>query len=53
MNSIESASDIEEIEFWVFACSESLNAIWDNEEDDVYSELLTGSVYFDNNATRH
>ena len=30
----------EEREFWLSASEESLNAIWDNEEDDVYAELL-------------
>ncbi len=27
-------------DFWQAASSESLNEIWDNEEDDVYAELL-------------
>ena len=31
----------EEKEFWLSASEESLNAIWDNNEDDVYAELLT------------
>lgn len=31
----------EEREFWLSASEESLNAIWDNEEDDVYAELLS------------
>lgn len=26
--------------FWLSACEESLKAIWDNDEDDVYVELL-------------
>ena len=30
----------EEADFWQAASSESLNEIWDNEEDDVYAELL-------------
>lgn len=29
-----------ENDFWQAASSESLNEIWDNEEDDVYAELL-------------
>lgn len=28
-------------EFWLAASEESLDQIWDNEEDDVYAELLT------------
>lgn len=28
-------------EFWLAATEESLKEIWDNEEDDVYAELLT------------
>ena len=31
----------EEREFWLSASEESLNAIWDNEEDDIYAELLS------------
>ncbi len=30
----------DENDFWQAASSESLNEIWDNEEDDVYAELL-------------
>lgn len=30
----------DENDFWLAASSESLNEIWDNEEDDVYAELL-------------
>ena len=30
----------EEIGFWMDAASGSVDAIWDNEEDDVYAELL-------------
>ena len=30
----------DETDFWQAASSESLNEIWDNEEDDVYGELL-------------
>lgn len=30
----------DENDFWQAASSESLNGIWDNEEDDVYAELL-------------
>ncbi len=30
----------EEDEFWLRASQESLKAIWDNPEDDVYGELL-------------
>lgn len=33
-------SDTDEQEFWVSASEQSLDAIWDNEEDDVYAELL-------------
>jgi predicted DNA-binding antitoxin AbrB/MazE fold protein len=33
--------DDDEREFWLSASEESLNAIWDNEEDDVYAELLS------------
>lgn len=33
----------EDKEFWLSASEESLNAIWDNEEDDVYAELLSNS----------
>lgn len=28
-------------EFWLLASEESMNDIWDNEEDDIYAELLT------------
>ena len=28
-------------EFWLAASEESLREIWDNEEDDIYAELLT------------
>jgi len=28
--------------FWLSASEESLKAIWDNPEDDVYAELLEG-----------
>lgn len=28
-------------EFWLLASEESLNEIWDNEDDDVYAELLS------------
>lgn len=31
----------EETEFWLAAGEESLDAIWDNNEDDVYAALLT------------
>lgn len=30
----------DENDFWQTASSESLGEIWDNEEDDVYAELL-------------
>lgn len=30
----------DENDFWQAASSESLDEIWDNEEDDVYAELL-------------
>jgi hypothetical protein len=30
----------EETEFWLQASQTSLNAIWDNAEDDVYAQLL-------------
>jgi predicted DNA-binding antitoxin AbrB/MazE fold protein len=29
-------------EFWLSASTPSLDAIWDNSEDDVYAELLKG-----------
>ena len=29
-------------DFWLNASEVSLNAIWDNREDDVYAELLKG-----------
>lgn len=31
----------EEIDFWMATTSSSLDAIWNNEEDDIYAELLT------------
>lgn len=31
----------EEQTFWLEATRSSLDAIWDNEEDDIYAELLT------------
>ncbi len=34
----------EDAEFWMSASEESLHEIWDNDEDDVYAELLTPSV---------
>ena len=34
----------DENDFWQAASSESLNEIWDNEEDDVYAELLKPEV---------
>ncbi|NET10562.1 MAG: hypothetical protein F6K09_25450 [Merismopedia sp. SIO2A8] len=30
----------EEVEFWLQASQRSLDTIWDNDEDDVYAELL-------------
>jgi hypothetical protein len=30
----------DEVDFWQAASSQSLDEIWDNEEDDVYAELL-------------
>ena len=33
-------SDGDDRDFWLGASEESLRAIWDNEEDDVYAELL-------------
>lgn len=30
----------DETEFWLHASQTSLNAVWDNAEDDVYAELL-------------
>jgi hypothetical protein len=30
----------EESEFWLLASQSSLDKIWDNDEDDVYAELL-------------
>ena len=29
-----------EVEFWLQASQVSLNAVWDNAEDDIYAELL-------------
>jgi len=40
MNNIENVSDIDDQEFWLSASEESLDAIWGNEEDDVYAKLL-------------
>ena len=40
MNSEENVCDIDDQEFWLAASEESLNAIWCNDEDDVYAELL-------------
>ncbi|NOT53083.1 MAG: hypothetical protein HOP18_00615 [Deltaproteobacteria bacterium] len=37
-------SDDEEARFWQGAAQTSLDAIWDNAEDDVYAELLEMSV---------
>lgn len=31
-----------ESQFWAEASQNSLNVIWDNEEDDVYAQLLEG-----------
>jgi hypothetical protein len=31
----------EENQFWLLASLSSMKAIWDNEEDDVYEQLLT------------
>lgn len=31
-------------DFWLQASEASLNAIWDNPEDDVYAELLEASM---------
>ncbi len=33
-------SDGDDQDFWLGATEESLRAIWDNKEDDVYAELL-------------
>jgi hypothetical protein len=30
----------EEMEFWLKACQPALDSIWENEENDVYAELL-------------
>lgn len=35
----------DENDFWQAASSESLNEIWDNEEDDVYAELLNDFAF--------
>jgi len=32
--------DDEETEFWAAASGSALSAVWDNDEDDVYAELL-------------
>ncbi len=29
-------------QFWADACQDSLDAIWANEEDDIYAQLLEG-----------
>jgi hypothetical protein len=34
----------EESEFWLRASRVSLEKVWDNAEDDVYAELLKGSM---------
>ena len=31
----------EDAEFWHQASNESLNAVWDNDDDNVYAELLS------------
>lgn len=31
-----------EAEFWTLASEHSLDAFWDNEEDDIYAQLLQG-----------
>ena len=31
-----------EFQFWITASQSSIDAIWDNEEDDVYAQLLEG-----------
>ena len=33
--------DDEDSDFWLSATAETLKEIWDNDEDDVYAELLT------------
>ena len=33
----------DEAEFWLQASQVSLNAVWDNAEDDIYAELLKKS----------
>ena len=33
-------SDQDEQQFWLIGSEKSLNKIWDNEEDDIYAELL-------------
>lgn len=32
---------LDEAEFWLQASGPSLDAVWDNPEDDVYAQLLT------------
>ncbi|MEM6754761.1 MAG: hypothetical protein AAF630_17535 [Cyanobacteria bacterium P01_C01_bin.38] len=33
-------SDEDEQEFWITASETALNKVWDNQEDNVYAELL-------------
>jgi hypothetical protein len=37
---METIENADEAEFWMAASEESLAAIWDNHEDDVYAQLL-------------
>lgn len=33
-------SDEDEQQFWITASETALNKVWDNQEDDIYAELL-------------
>jgi predicted DNA-binding antitoxin AbrB/MazE fold protein len=33
--------ETDDVDFWLSASEESIGPIWDNDEDDVYAELLT------------
>ncbi|MGQ0543439.1 MAG: antitoxin AF2212-like protein [Blastocatellia bacterium] len=41
MKVLVTLADRDDQEFWLAASEESLNEIWNNEEDDIYAELLT------------
>lgn len=37
---IEMIEGDDDTEFWLSACEESIGAIWNNDEDDVYEQLV-------------